>query len=114
MKKFLVLYMMPAKEIKKMMAHMTPEAQKESMDGWTQWMNRYHDKFADPGAPAGKNTRVSRSNAQETPNEIIGYSIMQGSSKEEVVKALQASTHLSMPGSYTEVMECLEMPASAK
>jgi hypothetical protein len=103
--------MAPTEAVQVMMKNMTEESQKKDMAGWTQWMKKYEANFADPGAPAGKNTRVTKDGVQEVSNDVMGYSIMKADSKDQVIQMLQESSHINMPGSYTEVMECKEMPS---
>jgi hypothetical protein len=111
MKKFLVLYMAPVAAMQEMTKSMSPEQQKENMGKWMQWMEKNAAHFADRGAPAGKNTRVAQDGAHEISNDVMGYSIMQAESKEELLKILESSNHLEMSGAYTEVMECFGMPS---
>lgn len=110
MKNFLVLYMAPIETVRKMMQTMTPADQEKDMEQWKEWMDKHKAHFADQGAPVGKNTRVTRESAEEHSNDIMGYSIMQAESKEELLKILAESSHLDMSGAYTEVMECGKMP----
>lgn len=109
MKKYLVLYMAPGSAIKQMMETMTDEQQQEDMRRWNDWMSANAANFADQGAPVGKNTRISRTGTEEISNEVLGYSIMQADSKEELLRVIGESNHLDMPGSYTEVMELIDM-----
>ncbi len=96
-------------EMKKMMADSTPEQQKASMAEWTKWMEQNKSAFADGGAPVGKNTQVTASGAMAVSNDVGGYSIMQGESKEAIEAVLAQSPHISMPGTTTDVMEILPM-----
>lgn len=109
MKKFLVIYGMSQDAIKQIMENSTPEEQQKEMAEWKKWMDTNQNSFADVGGPAGKNTRVTGTDAVEVSNEIGGYSIMQGESKEAVLAVLKSSPHVSMPGTYTEVMELVSM-----
>jgi hypothetical protein len=109
MKKFLVLYRMDMASTKEMMASMTPEKQKESMAEWSAWMQKHMEHFSDYGAPAGKNTQVSAGGVAEVSNDVGGYSIMQGESKEAVTKVLASGPHLKMSGAVADVMEILPM-----
>jgi hypothetical protein len=109
MKKFIVLYMMPIDALDHMMANTTPEEKKQGMEAWGAWMQKYAAHFADMGAPAGKNTRVTKEGTTEVRNDIMGYSIMQAESKEELLGALREANHLTMPGAYIEVMDWVQM-----
>jgi hypothetical protein len=110
MKKFLVLYNMPVEAMREMMKNSTPEQQEKDMAGWKAWMEQHMSSFVDPGAPIGKNTRVTKAGAEDVSNEVGGFAIVQADSKEEVVKMMEGGPHLEMPGSYTEVMEIMPMP----
>lgn len=100
---------MPAAAMAEMMAKSTPEDRKKDMDRWNKWMEEHKDSFADMGAPAGKNTRVTKDGATEVPNDIGGYSIMQAESKEDLIEILKTNPSNDMPGSYVEVMEAMPM-----
>lgn len=100
---------MPAAAMKEMMANSSPEEQKKGMEEWREWMADNAAHFADEGAAAGKNTRVTATNVEEISNDVGGYSIMQGESKEEVIEVLKKSPHVNMPGTYSEVMELIQM-----
>lgn len=110
MKKFLVLYMMPAAAMQEMMKTMTPEAQAKSMEEWKTWMQANMASFVDAGAPLGKNVRATKDTVSQISNEVGGYSIVQAESAEEAAKMMQSGPHHSMPDFYTEVMEILPMP----
>jgi hypothetical protein len=59
------------------MKNVTPEQQKQSMDGWMKWMNANKASLVDHGGPLGKNRRVNASGAKDTKNEPGGYSVVQ-------------------------------------
>lgn len=109
MKKFLVIYAMPAAAMKEMMESTNEEERENGMDEWVAWMESNRESFADRGNPAGKNTRVTKNDVIEMSNDIGGYSIMQGYSKEAVIEVLQMSPHFKMSNAYIEVMEVVEM-----
>lgn len=109
MKKFLVLYRMDIAKMREMMANFSKEDQEKDMAAWKAWMEKHMASFADGGNPVGKNTQVTKSGATEVSNDVGGYAIMQGESKEEVIKVLMESPHLNMPGTTTDVMEIVEI-----
>ncbi len=97
-------------QMQTLMATMTPEDRKKDMAEWGAWMQKNMAQFADPGAPVGKNTEMSKSGVVEKSNDVAGYSIINGESKESVLAMLADGPHLKMPGSTTDVMEIVEMP----
>lgn len=109
MKKFLVLYRMDAAEMQKMMKEWSEEDKKTGMEEWNVWQKNHMADMADPGAPAGKNTTVGASGAQEMSNDIAGYSVLKADSKEAVAKILEDNPHLKMPGATIDVMELMDM-----
>lgn len=96
--------------MKELMTTMREEDRKKDMAEWGAWMQKNRAYLADPGAPVGKNTEVSKSGATEKSNDIAGYAIMVGESKEAVTALLADGPHLKIPGSTTDVMEIVEMP----
>jgi hypothetical protein len=110
MKKFMVLYMMPADAMAEMMKNTTPEMRQKSMDGWTMWMESHKADLADMGSPLGKNMRVTADGGTMMKNDIGGYSIIQAESAEAAAEILAENPSFSdMSGTYIEVME-LMMP----
>jgi len=110
MTQFIVLYMITQSGKEQMMTSMSPEEQKKDVQNWLDWMEKHSQSFVDKGSPAGKNTRVTAEGTQDSSNDVMGYSIMQAASKEELLPIIQESPHLLLPGTYIEVMKRLEMP----
>ncbi len=109
MKQYIVLYMADEKAME-IYNQMSQEQQEKDMGAWMAWMEKYKDSFVDAGDPVGKNTRVTKDKAQEHPNHVMGYSIMQADSKDSVVAMVQENNHLDVDGAYIEVMDRVEIP----
>jgi hypothetical protein len=109
MKKFLVLYKAPAASFEQMM-NATQEQQKAGMDAWMSWSKKAAGAIVDMGAPLGKTLLVTPSGASPTRNDLGGYSILQGESKEAVGETLKAHPHFMTPGGTIEVVELMPMP----
>lgn len=109
MKKYLVIYAMPVATMKEMMEKSTPAEMEQGKQEWIGWMEDHEDQMLDPGNPVGKNTRLSKDGVEEVSNEIAGYTIFKGESKEAVIELLKQNPHFQVPGSYIEVMEVVEM-----
>lgn len=109
MKQFLIIYGMPSDAMAKMSEMMSPEEMKKGMEEWKAWQDAHIANIPEPGNPVGKNTRVSVDGARETSNEIAGYSVMTGESKEAVVEIVKSNPHFQVPGGYVEVMEIIPM-----
>ena len=109
MQKFLVLYMAPVAAMDAMAKEMTEEKAKEGMAQWQAWMDKNKPHFADMGAPAGRNKRVSAKGVEDARNDVMGYSIIQAGSQDEAVKILADMPNLDVPGGYTEVMPLVDM-----
>jgi hypothetical protein len=112
MKKFLVLYKASTADFERAMSS-TPEQQKTGMDEWMKWSQKAAGSIVDMGAPLGKTMRVTTSGATPVKNDIGGYSIMQGDSKEAVAESLKGHPHFMMgPSTSIEVVELMPMPGS--
>jgi hypothetical protein len=110
MKKFLVLYKASSSAFEQMMKTATPEQQKAGMDAWMAWGKKAHASIVDMGAPLGKSLRVTTQGASPTINDLGGYSILQGESKEAVADSLKGHPHFMMPDGTIEIVELMPVP----
>jgi hypothetical protein len=108
-KKFLVLYLsqMSATE---QMKNATPEQAKAGMDAWMSWAGRAQSGIVDMGSPLTHATSVPGGNSGSRGPYVGGFSILQGSSADDVRTLLDDHPHLMMPGNTIEVHEFLPMP----
>ena len=109
MKQFLILYGMPADAMAKMSEMMSKEEMAKGMEEWKAWQEEHKAHIPTPGNPVGKNTRVNADGASEQSNEIAGYSVMEGESKEAVLEIVKSCPHFKVPGGYIDVMELMPM-----
>ena len=109
MKKFLVLYMAPITSFEQLMKNTTPEQQKAGMAEWLGWSKKVGSALVDLGAPLGKSLRLTRTGASPVKNELGGYSIMQGESKEALAESLKGHPHFTIPDGYIEIVELVPM-----
>jgi hypothetical protein len=110
MKKFLVLYKASAAEFAAAMAA-TPEQAKAGMDAWTAWSQKAASSIVDMGAPVGKAVRVTPAGASPVVNDLGGYSVMQGESKEALAATMKGHPHFMMgPNASIEIVDVMEMP----
>jgi len=112
MKKFLVLYKASAAEFAAAMKS-TPERAKAGMDAWTAWVGKAASSIVDMGAPLGKAMRVTPAGASPVVNDLGGYSILQGESKEALAETLKGHPHFMMgPNASIEIVDVIPMPGS--
>jgi len=109
MKKFLVLYKAPASSFEQMMKS-TPEQQKAGMDAWMAWSKKAAATIVDMGAPLGKSLRVTKTGTSPVTNDLGGFSILQGESKEALAETLKGHPHFMMPEGTIEIVELMPMP----
>jgi hypothetical protein len=110
MKKFLVLYKAGPTDFERAMKG-TPEQQKAGMDAWNVWGRKAAAAIVDMGAPLGKTLAVTAKGASPARNDLGGYSILQGESKEQIGELLKGHPHFMMGDSTSiEVIELLPMP----
>ena len=108
MKKFLVLYNMPA-EAFAAFDKVSEEEKKKDMDSWVEWMEVNKNSLVDEGNPVGVNKRVTKAGVSDERNEIGGYSIVQAESHEAACAMFADNPHLAVDGAYLEVMEIVQM-----
>jgi hypothetical protein len=109
MKKFLILYKASPEAFQQAMKS-TPEQQKAGMDAWMTWSKKAASSIVDMGAPLGKTMKVTNG-ASPSSNDIGGYSILQGESKEAVAESLKDHPHFKMMGeAFIEVVEVMPVP----
>lgn len=112
MKKFLVLYKAAAAEFAAAMSS-TPAQQKAGMDAWMAWSQKAAGSIVDMGGPLGKSLRVTASAAEPVVNDLGGYSVLQGESKEAVAASLKGHPHFMMgPGASIEIVELIPLPGA--
>jgi hypothetical protein len=109
MKKFLVLYKAPTSAFEQM-KKATPEQQKAGMDAWTAWGKKAAASIVDMGAPLGKSLRVTKQSQSPATNDLGGYSILQGESKEALAETLKGHPHFMMEDGSIEIIEFMQIP----
>jgi hypothetical protein len=62
------------------------------------------------GAPLGKALKVTPAGATAERNDLGGFSILQGESKEAVGETLKGHPHFMTPGGFIEIVEMLPLP----
>jgi hypothetical protein len=109
-RKFLVLYMASRSAIEQMTSA-TPEQAKAGMDAWNEWGSANAKAITDMGAPLGKTKKVDARGVGDTRNDVTGYSIVEGSSLDEVSKMFAKHPHLMMGGgAWIEIIETVDLP----
>jgi hypothetical protein len=110
-KKFLVLYKAPTSAFEQMKKS-TPEQQKAGMDAWMAWSKKAAPSIVDMGAPLGKSLRVTKGGAGPSTNDLGGFSILQGETKEAIAETLKGHPHFMMPDGTIEIVELMPIPGT--
>ena len=108
MKRFMVFYRAPQASFEQAMKS-TPDQQKAGMEAWMAWAEKAKASIVDLGAPLGKTLKVTSEGYSPSWNDIGGYSVLQGDSKEAVAETLQGHPHFMMAGAFIEVVDMVEM-----
>ena len=111
MKKFLVLYRAPTSAFEQM-KKATPQQQKDGMEAWMAWSKKAAGTIVEMGAPLGKSLRVTSGGSTPSTNELGGFSILQGESKEALAETLKDHPHFMMPEGTIELIELMPMPGT--
>ena len=111
MKKFIALYLAPAKVIEEW-AKTDPEkrrvAEEKMKSDWMKWMSDHATMITDTQA-GGKTKRVLTGGISDVKNDIMLYSFVEAESHEAAAKAFENHPHLGIPESSIEVMEVRSM-----
>jgi hypothetical protein len=108
MKKFMVLYRAPLTSFDQAMKA-PPEQQKGIMDAWMAWAEKAKGAIVDLGAPLGKTLKVTPAGTSPSRNDIGGYSILQGESKEAIAALMKGHPHFGMSDGFIEVVDMVDM-----
>lgn len=109
MKKFLVLYRAPTTSFDQMMKA-TPEQAKAGMDAWMAWSKKAAGSIVDMGSPLGKGLQVTPAGTTANRNDLGGFSILQGESKEALAETMKGHPHFLTPDGFIEIVEMMPLP----
>ena len=110
MKKFLVLYKASQADFERAMKS-TPEQGQAGMEAWKAWSNKAAAAIVDMGAPLGKPLLVTSKGMSPARNDLGGYSILKGESKEQLGELLKGHPHFLMGESASiEVIDLVDLP----
>lgn len=111
MKKFLVLYHVPASAMQQM-PDMTPDQHAEGMKQWMDWAQRTGDKLLDMGSPLMGGQEISPGGSvKDSAKDVSGYSIVQAHDMEEAKSLFRGHPHLNgwSPKATVEIHEFMPM-----
>ena len=83
------------------------------MDAWGAWMGKASKSIVDMGAPLGRSLQVTPQGASPTRNDLGGFSIMQGESKEALAEELKGHPHFMTPSGFIEIVDLMPMPGAS-
>jgi len=92
------------------MASASPEQATAGMEAWMAWAQKSGDAVVDLGTPIQATAGVSADGACGNDSQASGYSLLQGSSRDEIDAPLEDHPHLTMPGASIDVFEALPVP----
>ncbi len=113
MKKFVVIYRVPVETMTEWKKTTSPEEMKaqgeklgKDMMAWTE---KNKKSFLDAGLPLGKNTRMTSSGAEATPNDLNYMCVVEAESADAVVAMFKDNPHFVIPSSFVDIMEVPNM-----
>jgi len=109
MKKFFVLFCIPAAAIQDWMTRV-PEAERNEqsrkmMEDWHTWLKAHDSMVLDKGRSLGKTKRVTAEGIQDVHNDLNWYLLIQADSHEAAAELFKDHPHLQIPTSYIEIIE---------
>src|SRR5437868_6382375 len=111
MKNYVVLYHALLSAMHQM-ANASPEQSKAGMDAWMAWAAKAGNRIGDLGAPLGNGRSITANSVSGSAASVVGYSILQAGSMDEVTELLKEHPHLRMPEFSIEVFEALPLPGA--
>jgi hypothetical protein len=113
MKKFFVLFCIPAAAIQDWMTKVDETTRKqqseEMMHSWAAWMTEHESVILDKGLPLGKTKRVMATGVADIKNDMNWYLLVEAESHEAAAEMFKSHPHLQIPTSYIEVMDASRM-----
>jgi hypothetical protein len=114
MKHYMAIFLGSAEafaKYKAMAEEMRKQKDKEGMEAWMKWAQKYQSAIVNMGSPLGKTKKVDKSGVSDTRNELGAWTIVQAESHEKAAKMFENHPHFTVfPGDRVEVMEVLPMP----
>lgn len=109
MKKFFVLFCIPAAAIQEWMTKVDEKTRKEQSDkmmqDWKTWMETHKASIVDGGMPIGKTKRVTKDGAMDAKNDINWYLVVEANSHEAAAAMFAGHPHLQIPTAYIDVSD---------
>ena len=109
MKKFFVLFCIPAEAIQTWMTDVDEATRKQQTDdmmhSWAAWMEENEKFIVDKGLPVGKTKRITGKSIADARNDINWYLVVQAESHEAATELLKDHPHLQIPSAYIDVSD---------
>jgi hypothetical protein len=117
MKKFFVLFAIPAVAIQEWMTNVDEATRKQQSDQmmqeWNAWLESHKDVIVDKGLPLGKTKRIDANGVSDGRNDYNWYLIVNAESAEAAAEMFVGHPQIaSIPTSYIEVMGTAGMPSA--
>ena len=110
MNRYVVLYNAPL-SVEKRFVQVTSEEAMKGMQLWIDWAKKIGPALVDPGSPLGNAVKVTTQGMSPTDSEIIGMSILQANSRDEVLEMVKDHHQLEWAkGCWILVLEEMPIP----
>ncbi|HXP52058.1 MAG TPA: hypothetical protein VN922_19030 [Bacteroidia bacterium] len=113
MKKFLVIYHVPAADAIKQMKKVTPEQGAKGMQEWMNWAKKCGKHLVDMGTPLMNGMELpAKGKAEKSKKNVSGYSVLEAKNMAEAQKLLKGHPHLNgwSKKASIEVHEAMAIP----
>lgn len=109
MKKFFVLFCIPAASIQEWIKNVDEATRKEQsskmMQDWQTWLAAHEAMVVDKGTALGKTKRATAQGIADAHNDLNWYLIVQADSHEAAAQAFEGHPHLQIPSSYIDIID---------
>ena len=108
MKRYIVLYCAPL-AVAERFAQVPLEEAQQGVKLWVTWAEKIGTALVDPGKPLGNAIKVTKTGITKTDSEIIGMSILQANTMDEIREMVKDHHHLHW-AEECEIVVLEEMP----
>jgi len=110
MSKYMVLYYTPIQP-KELMANANTEDMQASIDEWNNWKDNVSKSVkVEFGLPLQIIGHITLEGSSESNSQVVGYAIVKGDSKDEIMEILQTHPVLKRPDASIDLFEMISMP----
>lgn len=85
--------------------------EREGMEAWQAWFDKYRADVVAIGGPLGKTKRVTQRGIEDVSNQMAAFTVLRADAHEAAAKVFEQHPHFAIfPGDAVEIMPVLPIP----